>query len=541
MPRHVATPQPMMSGSRWVRDARRTIARLSHLRMGRVPDAPSLPIRDPWPGDDARGEQILKGDLSLYGSTFRLRPGCWADRTAPSPLRATAHGFSWLRHLRALGTDAARARARQLVGDWMASPGTDPIADRPDVVGARLAAWLAHYEFFAATADDAFRQRLMSKLVSDARNLSATLPAEELDARALTALKGLVAASVAVPEQGAFLTRALRFLPQEITRQILPDGCHAERSPAAQLSALQDLVEIRALLQAAQAQPPASLAAAIERMGPALRSMRHGDGGLALFNGSREDQPSFIELVLAQAGRPGRLQPPLTDGGFQRLQAGRTVVLVDCGRPPPSGVDRLSHAGALSFELSVGRERLIVNCGAMPSAGLKWRDASRATAAHSTLVIADTNSSELRENGLGRQPENVDAQRQEANGAHWLETSHDGYSRVFNALHRRRLYMAESGEDIRGEDLVEAAEPQPYTLRFHLHPAVKASVQQDGETVLLRLPSGAGWRLRAEGAKLTLEESIYLGGEEPRRSEQIVLTGAADGPQQVKWAISKVG
>ena len=530
-----------MAGTRWLRNVRRTFARLSSLRMGRVPDAPSLPVRDPWPGDASRGEHILKGELELSGATLRLRLGGWSDASGSPVLRTAAHGFTWLRDLRALGTDAARARARQFVADWMASPTLDPIAERPDVVGARLAAWLGHYDFFAASADDAFRQRLMTRLVNDARNLSATLPAEELDARALTALKGLIAAAVAIPEQNAFLTRALRFLPQEIARQVLPDGCHAERSPAAQLAALQDLVEIRALLQAAQAQPPAVLATAIDRMGPALRSMRHGDGGLALFNGAREDQAAFVELVLTQAGRSGRSLSVLTDGGFQRLQAGRTVLIVDCGRPPPSGIDRLSHAGTLSMELSVGRERLIVNCGATPAAGLQWRDASRATAAHSTLVIADTNSSELRDSGLGRQPEHVEAQRQEANGAHWLEASHDGYKKPFGAIHRRRLYMAESGEDIRGEDAVESASPQAYTLRFHLHPAVNASLQQDGETVLLRLPSGAGWRLRAEGAKITLEESIYLGTAEPRRTEQVVLTGDSDGPQQVKWAISKVG
>ena len=48
-------------------------------------------------------------------------------------------------------------------------------------------------------------------------------------------------------------------------------------------------------------------------------------------------------------------------------------------------------------------------------------------------------------------------------------------------------------------------------------------------------------RRRRDGARMSLEESIYLGGPEPRRSEQVVLTGFADGPQQVKWAISKVG
>jgi len=304
---------------------------------------------------------------------------------------------------------------------------------------------------------------------------------------------------------------------------------------------LQDLTEIRALLQAAQVTPPPALTGAIERMAPALRMLRHGDGGLALFNGSKELSGSLIDIALTQAGRTARGPLVLADGGYQRLQAGRSVVIVDCGAPPPAGLDRSAHAGTLSMELSVGRDRLIVNCGAFPAGSPEWRDATRATAAHSTLVIADVSSSELTPDGLGRRPVTVEAQRQEANGAHWLEASHDGWRRLFGAVHRRRLYLAESGEDVRGEDVIEAPTPQPFVLRFHLHPDVNASLQQDGEAVLLRLRSGGGWRLRADGARMSLEESIYLGSNEPRRSEQVVLTGYADGPQQVKWAVSKVG
>lgn len=533
-----------MSGAdprHWFRDARRAIARLPSLRISRVPDAPALPVRDPWPGDPGRAARLLRGELEIGGGVRVLRPGGWSEASGSTLLNAAAHSFTWLRDLRALGTDAARLRARALVGEWIAAPAGDPLAHRPDVAGARITAWLGHYDFFAATADDAFRQRLMARLVSDARSLSVALPAEQLDARALTALKGLIAAAVALPEHAGFLTRALRFLPQEIMRQVLPDGCHVERSPAAQLAALQDLTEIRALLQAAQAQPPPALTSAIERMAPALRMMRHGDGGLGLFNGAKEESSSLIDIALTQAGRGGRGPTALTDGGFHRLQAGRSVVLVDCGAPPPAGLDRYAHAGTLSMELSVGRERLIVNCGGFPAGTAQWRDATRATAAHSTLVIADVSSSELRPDGLGRRPAVVEAQRQEANGAHWLEASHDGWKKLFGAVHRRRLYLAESGEDVRGEDAIEAPTPQPFTLRFHLHPDVNANLQHDGEAVLLRLRSGAGWRLRAEGGRMSLEESIYLGGSEPRRSEQVVLTGYADGPQQVKWAISKVG
>jgi uncharacterized heparinase superfamily protein len=531
-----------MSGSgRWLRDARRAMARLPSLRLSRVPDAPALPVRDPWPGDPARGARLLKGELEAGGGVRPLKPGGWADTDGPAPLRAAAHGFTWLRDLRALGTPAALLRARALVADWMATPPAERLVQRPDVAGARIAAWLGHYDFIAASGDDAFRQKLMARLVSDARSLAAALPAEELDARGLTALKGLIAAAVALPDHAAFLTRALRFLPQEIARQVLPDGCHAERSPAAHLAALQDLTEIRSLLQAAQVQLPAALPGAIERMGPALRMLRHGDGGLALFNGSKEESPHLIEMVLAQCARGGRGLSVLGDGGFQRLQAGRSVLLVDSGAPPAAGIDRLAHAGTLSMELSVGKDRMIVNCGAYPSGGVEWLDAVRATAAHSTLVIADVSSSELKPHGLGRRPEVVDAQRQEANGAHWLEAAHDGWKKPFGAIHRRRLYMAESGEDVRGEDAVEAASPQPFSVRFHLHPNVTASLQQDGEAVLLRLPTAGGWRLRADGARISLEESVYLGGGEPRRSEQVVLTGYTDGPQHVKWAITKVG
>ncbi|MEI7710417.1 MAG: heparinase II/III family protein [Rhodospirillales bacterium] len=525
----------------WLRGARRTMARLPSLRMGRVPDAPALPVRDPWPGDPDHGARVLRGELELGGATRPLTPGGWHVIVGSNLLRAHAHGFSWLRDLRMLGTDAARLRARLLVSEWIAAPPPDAIAYRPDVVGARIAAWLGHYDFFAATADDAFRQKLMARLVSDARSLSAALPAEEIDARALTALKGLIAAAVALPEHAGFMARALRFLPQEIMRQVLPDGCHVERSPATQLAALQDLTEIRALLQAGQTQPPGALTNAIERMAPALRVLRHGDGGLALFNGSREESGALIDQVLTQAGRGGRGPSALSDGGFQRLQASRSVLIVDCGAPPPHGVDRYAHAGTLAMELSIGRDRLIVNCGAFPAGSADWRDAARATAAHSTLTIADHNSSELRPDGLGRRPTDVKAQRQEANGAHWLEAHHDGWMKPFGAVHRRRLYVSESGEDIRGEDVIESAEPHAFALRFHLHPDVQASLQQDGEAVLLRLRSGGGWRLRADHARLSLEESIYLGGATPRRTEQVVLHGLADGPQHVKWAIGKVG
>jgi uncharacterized heparinase superfamily protein len=531
----------MTQPGQFTRNARTLFARLQNLGYASFPDAPALAMRDPWPGDPSRGARLIKGELEYLGAVRNLATTGFTETEGSALLAAHALGFSWLRDLRALGTDAARSRARLLVSEFLEEDHPDPLSTRPDVAGSRIAAWLGHYDFFAASADDEFRQGLMSRLVTEARNLAAALPGEERDGRALTALKGLIAAAVAMPEHATYLPRALKFLSAEIERQILPDGCHLERSPAAHLAALHDLIEIRSLLQAGAADAPAILAPAIERMALALRSLRHGDGGLALFNGSKEDQPALIDLTLGQAGRGARHGVKLGDSGFFRLAAGKSLVIADAGAPAAAGLDRFAHAGTSSFEFSVGKDRLIVNCGAAPAAGPAWRDALRATAAHSTLTIADVASAELREAGLGRRPLAVTAQRHEAAGAHWLETSHDGWGKLFGAVHRRRLYLSESGEDLRGEDVIEAREPQPFVLRFHLHPNVTASLQTDNGAALLRLSSGAGWRLRADQGALSIEESVYFGGTEPRRAEQVVITGHQDGPQQIKWAITKLG
>ena len=47
-----------------------------------------------------------------------------------------------------------------------------------------------------------------------------------------------------------------------------------------------------------------------------------------------------------------------------------------------------AHAGCLSFEFSTGNQRLVVNCGISHNEP-RWRSALRATAAHSTLTLAD--------------------------------------------------------------------------------------------------------------------------------------------------------
>lgn len=510
---------------------------------------------DPWPGDAAQGAALVEGRFRFAGLALREPKPLWKPRDATSEWQAEMHAFAWLRDLRAHNGDAARRLARSMTAEWIETFGSrwsEP-AWEPLVVGRRLSHWMGQYDFFASSGEIEFRKALLNSAARQANHLARVLPAGLAGADLILAVRGLALAGTCLPGGEKWLHRALDLLVNELPEQILPDGGHCERSPARHLGVLRDLVDIKSTLHAAGVEPPGELQLAIESMGPTLRLYQHGDGGLGLFNGSQAEQGFKVDMVLrrADARRRPRLSAPQT--GFQRIQAGRALVLVDAGVPAAPGLDRYAHAGTLAMEVSVGRERLVVNCGApgAGAAGLHWRQAVRATAAHSTLTLAETNSAALatRKHFLGpsllQRPETVHCRREEQEGAALLEMQHDGYRLPYGAIHHRRLYLGPGGDDLRGEDRVEVLDADkavglPYTIRFHLHPDVQAALLTGGG-VLLRLPKGGGWRLRAAGAEeLTLEESIYFGDGEARRTTQLVLFGHLDAKgAQVKWALHR--
>jgi uncharacterized heparinase superfamily protein len=214
---------------------------------------------------------------------------------------------------------------------------------------------------------------------------------------------------------------------------------------------------------------------------------------------------------------------------------------VDTGRPPPRGFDETAHAGTLSFEMSHERERIIVNCGAYRGPKSSWSRVARASAAHSVLVVADTNSVEIREDSaLGRGPASIARERAEHQGQHWISATHDGYRNRFGLTYARQLFLAADGEDLRGEERLTGWPGAAFAVRFHLHPSVQASLAEDGGATLLRLPSGMLWRLRAAGAEMSLGGSVYLGSGEARKTQQVVLSGTvgAEGAA-VRWALRR--
>ena len=533
------------------------------LLMGRVPPAIHAQVQEPWPGDSAHGRLVIDGRFVWNGHTAQLARSHdattvpvfdWTPRDLPPNGLAYLHGFAWLRDLRAVGGDVARATARTCAADWIATQSRwAPLPFRSDVLAARIGAWLAHYDFLAIGGDTSFEAILRQSLTHQARHLAMmAMPKVPANVR-IGILKGRIYSEALLFGPGKKLTQALVHLSNELVDQVRADGGHVARSPERQLSVLRDLIDIRSALRSGDADVPDALTQALDRMAPMLRFFRHGDGGLTLFNDSHENEPWLIDVVLAQSEARGKPLTSAPHSGFERAQAGRAFLILDSGAPEPRAAD-CAFAGTLAFEFGAGKERLVVNCGGGPAGDTAWAAALRATAAHSTLSLAEANSTEIVFSARGarfrRSVSAVAGTRDEADGAIWIDRSHDGYATRYGFLHRRKLYLAAGGDDLRGEDMLVPApnkvgarkrrKSQKFAVRFHLHPGVQTTLLQDGG-VLLRLPSGLGWRFAARGGTIRIDESIYFGGPTPRRTRQLVIDGATtvEGAA-VKWAFQRV-
>lgn len=526
---------------------------------------------DAWPGDAKAGQKIIDGEFTYAGQHFSSNPPEWLPAGAQKNWLHMVHGFGWLRDLRAVGGDAARRRARALMSSWLDTFSSWAVeAWEPPVMADRITHIIGMHDFFLVSADGDFRERVFEMIVRQLRHLLRIIPGslsavlepdphkveDEAQANAaffsaaalqgydlIRVLRGLVYAGVALPDGEKALGFALSVLPAVLRHALSSDGLVRERNGYVQARVTKCLIDIRHALKMAGVSIPPELPQGIEKACHALRILRYGDGGLALFHGGQEDDPLFIDAVFTMSDSRSRATRSLPSGGYERMAAGRTLMLVDVGKTPVSSFYVNRHASLSSFELCVGRERLFVNCGAHAGGDHPdWGPALAARAAHTTLGFDEVKSQNLVVNAGFNPNAQASAQnRYTREGVHHLEFSHDGF-KALGVVHQRLFALAENGDTLEGQDQLQGPEGLVYSLRFHLHPLVQVNLIQNGQAALMRLPSGTGFRLRLQEGVFSLEESVYFGKMTPRKTLQIVHRGSTRaGATLIPWDLTREG
>ncbi|MEP1961698.1 heparinase II/III family protein [Tateyamaria sp.] len=519
-------------------------------------------------GSFARGRQLVAGNYLFAGALIEAPGVALWDVDAPDfAFEEALHGFAWMDDLAAVGDSSTREAGQRWLWDWIEryGKGRGP-GWTPDLTGRRLIRWINHALFMLRGQEAPEAESFYLSLAQQTMFLSKRWHAAAPGLPRFEALTGLIYAGLSLEGMEGLAPPAVTALARECAEQIDEQGGLTTRNPEELLEVFTLLTWAAAALEDAQKDVPDAHTAAIERIAPTLRTLRHSDGGLARFHGGGRGQEGWLDTALAASGVKKR-QPDGLSMGYARLSAGRTSVIIDAAIPPASAASQNAHASTLAFEVTSGRRPVIVNCGSGVSFGADWRRAGRATPSHSALTLDGYSSARLGDSGRARAsevlidaPNHVPIEVSHAPDGLRFQGGHNGYVRTHGLTHARQLELTFDGRGMAGEDMLLALEDHeqrrfdqvmdakklagiPFDLRFHLHPEVDAELDMGGSAVSMALKSGEIWVFRHDGAQdLRLEPSVYLetGRLKPRASQQIVLSGRTLGyAMRVRWSLSK--
>lgn len=502
---------------------RRAWFRLTRPKPDFTPAPPKRAVPKSWARPAARTASVTGPDSFIFlKEEGSLGTNGWDDPAKAKLWRYNQHYFD---DLNAEGAEGRRAWHRGLIARWIAeNPPGHGSGWEPYPVSLRIVNWVK-FALSGGTLDATAHQ----SLAVQARWLTKRLEWHLLGNHLFANAKALLFAGLYFdgPEAVGWRARAASILGHEILEQILPDGGQFELTPMYHALAVEDMADMLNLLTAyASTLNPAEKALARDctaRLPMMLRwldAMSHPDGGISFFNDAAFGVAPENTRLHDYAAQLGTTTPPLgsgltylSDSGFARMALGEAVVLADIGRIGPDYLPGHAHADTLSFELSVGAERVIVNSGTSEYGTSSERLRQRGTPAHSTVVVADTNSSEVWSGFRVARRARVDAvETCDAPAALTVSARHDGYTRLPSGpRHSRRWTLTETG--LRIHDRLDPSTPGE--ARFHLPTGVSAEFSTANSaagaepTGLLLLPSGRRLRWRTHGATARVETSTW--------------------------------
>ena len=476
---------------REVRRPERLRQRLARRMAGsRLIDArPGFALRWPAPGDaPARLAELERGELTLARTTrpftleaddpWRLGDPGKAHRLWTHQL----HYHLWLIDLAPAADDPATGPGHVLahhLNDWLercppGAAGFNVFAWNSYAIATRLTAWAQlltllpeafwrHYHIL--------RDRLGHSLLQQAAYLETHLERDLCANHLLRDVVGLAVAGRVTEGPAAERWRRLaeRMARQQLAEQVLADGGHYERSPMYHVQAMQDVHSLARLVT--DEGLGRELAAAYERMRDWLAWMRHPSGHYPLLNDANETGALCPGEVLAVGGREAsagggadtdkaadglvsgthgaKVAPPagrhFEDSGYIVWHGRTWSVFFDAAPIGPDHQPGHGHADTLTLEASYGGERLIVDPGTGSYDLDATRHYDRSTAAHNTVVIDGTDSSEVWHIfRVGRRARPGDVQVALSGTGLEASARHDGYRHLpGKPTHRRGVRVVE--------------------------------------------------------------------------------------------------
>ena len=295
-----------------------------------------------------------------------------------------------------------------------------------------------------------------------------------------------------------WLKKGLKIYQQQVNEQILDDGAHFELSPMYHSIILEDMLDIINLCDTYSPVHSTTseftcqlLKKKVFLMLAWLNKMTHPDGMIAFNDSALDVSPKLQQLAQYAVSLGVNFSiienypvTHLKSSGFFVWREEQNYLVMDAGQVGPNYLPGHAHADTLSFECSINGERVIVNSGISEYQIGNVRTFQRSTAAHSTLVINNENSSEVwGAFRVAQRAQIIESYVDHTKSGFFVGGAHDGYTKLKGSfIHKRTLNY--SRNEIIITDSVSPSDFSKIDIYFHLGPNIRV-VEIDQLTFLL--------------------------------------------------------
>ncbi len=279
------------------------------------------------------------------------------------------------------------------------------------------------------------------------------------------------------------------------------------------------------------------------KMVTALSRYFHKDDTAALFNGTNNNYLKQIIEVINEEKNIRKIDYPNSSNGIFFFDDDNKKIFFDVIQPDKTLYSKKLSAGTLSIEFSSNKEKIITNCGALEKQGGN-SSYLRYSAAHSTIILKNTNISEIRQNQPHLKfPQLVNFKKNISEGWVTCEGSHNGYLDRYKKIIKRKIFFRNNEEEIYGEDNIISALPQNreviFHIRFHLMPTINITETNKKRIMILKTKNNVIWTFKSN-SDLVLEESIFVDKGDTTKTNQIVIKGISKlSKEKIKWSLIK--
>ena len=282
----------------------------------------------------------------------------------------------------------------------------------------------------------------------------------------------------------------------------------------------------------------------ILKMTSILNQYFHNDGSLPLFNGANNIYTKIIYNSLNKDTYLAKREFANVNNGIAFYGDKNKKLFFDVVQPNKDMISANLSAGTLSIEWSGFGEKIFTNCGASESFG-KNPEYLRYSAAHSTIILQNTNISEIKEdNPHIKFPQSVVFRKESNNQEEIFEGSHNGYLKKFNKIIKRKLVIFKNENRLNGEDSFISYKDNNsrliYHIRFHLADEMVLNFTNNKKNIILKTKMKNIWLFKSN-TELIIEDSISVDNNITKPTKQIVIKGVLSNKKVVeKWSLEKI-